>query len=61
MPVCYCCNTDLNDEEATRKSKTTGEYLDMCDTCFDEVADIFIEIEDEENLRELEQEAYHGT
>ena len=56
MPRCYCCNEDLTDEEATRKSTTTNQFLDMCDNCFGEVADTFIDIEDEENLRELEQE-----
>lgn len=61
MPVCYCCNIDLNDEEATRRSNTTGEFLDMCDTCYGEVADLFTEIEEEENLRELEEQEYHGT
>lgn len=29
----------LNDREATRKYKTTGEFLDLCDFCFSDVAD----------------------
>lgn len=31
---CKACNVSLNDFEATRKSKNTGEYLDLCNTCF---------------------------
>ena len=53
---CSCCDAELNDYEATRKSKTTGQFLDMCDNCFTEVADDFIDIEVNEELRELEEE-----
>ncbi len=31
---CYCCNKVLSDFEATRKSTTTDEYLDMCNKCY---------------------------
>ena len=31
---CTCCDRLLNDFESTRKSKSTGEYLDMCNKCF---------------------------
>lgn len=31
---CKACNVSLNDFESTRKSKNTGEYLDLCNTCF---------------------------
>ena len=34
---CTCCNRNLNDFESTRKSKTTGDYLDMCNKCYSEV------------------------
>lgn len=30
---CSCCDRLLNDFEATRKSKSTGEYLDTCNKC----------------------------
>lgn len=30
---CYACDTELTDYEATIKSPTTGEYLDMCLYC----------------------------
>ena len=31
---CVACNKALNDYESTRKSATTGEYLDLCNGCF---------------------------
>lgn len=31
---CKACNTELNDFEATRKSGATGEFLDLCNTCY---------------------------
>lgn len=36
---CVCCDRLLNDFESTRKSATTGEYLDMCNKCFGHVQD----------------------
>ena len=36
---CTCCDRLLNDYESTRKSRTTGEYLDMCNKCFAMVED----------------------
>ena len=34
---CLACNKALNDYEATRKSATTGEYVDLCNHCFHNV------------------------
>jgi len=31
---CKACDVELNDFESTRKSSTTGEYLDLCNTCY---------------------------
>ena len=31
---CLACNKALNDYEATRKSASSGEYLDLCNGCF---------------------------
>ena len=31
---CVACNKLLSDFESTRKSVTTGEYLDLCNHCF---------------------------
>jgi hypothetical protein len=34
---CYCCNAVLSDFEATRKSVQSGDYIDMCNSCFNHV------------------------
>ena len=34
---CKACNVELNDFESTRKSTTTGEFLDLCNTCYGSV------------------------
>jgi hypothetical protein len=34
---CVACNKNLNDFESTRKSIVSGEYLDLCNTCFHQV------------------------
>ena len=31
---CLACDCSLTDFEATRKSLTTEEYVDLCDRCF---------------------------
>ena len=31
---CVACDVVLTDYEATRKSLTTGDYMDMCNKCF---------------------------
>lgn len=31
---CIACNSELTDYESTRKSSTTGEFLDLCNTCY---------------------------
>ena len=36
---CLACNKILNDFEATRKSATTGEYVDLCNHCFSTISD----------------------
>ena len=55
MSRCYACDCNLSDYESTRKSKVTGEYLDLCDTCFSEVADVFQEVEDNLDLKDTEE------
>ena len=34
---CKACNVELNDFESTRKSTTTGEFLDLCNTFYGSV------------------------
>lgn len=36
---CKACDTLLSDYEATRKSSVTGEFIDMCNTCYKEIKD----------------------
>ena len=48
---CRACDCELNDYEATRKSVTTNEYLDLCDDCFDTVADVFESVEERLDLK----------
>jgi len=36
---CLACDKILNDREASRKSISTGEHLDLCDWCFEPVRD----------------------
>jgi hypothetical protein len=35
---CYCCNAALNDVEATRKFRDSGEYAEMCNECVRSIA-----------------------
>lgn len=32
---CICCNSELTDFEATRRSASTNDFLDICDNCLD--------------------------
>ena len=50
---CLACNKILNDFEATRKSVTTGEYVDLCNHCFHDV-EYDIESVVREDLRDEE-------
>lgn len=42
---CLSCNVELTDFEATRKSATTNEYIDLCNSCFRTVKDDIIVLE----------------
>jgi len=53
---CYSCDCNLSDFESTRKSKTTGEYLDLCEDCFSTVAEDFITTEEQLELNLVEAE-----
>jgi hypothetical protein len=48
---CLACNKALNDFEATRKSATTGIYVDLCSHCFHDV-EYDIQSLEREDLRE---------
>jgi len=34
---CSCCNKNLSDYESTLKSATTGDYLDTCKKCLQDL------------------------
>ncbi len=47
---CIACDKQLSDFEATRKSNTTGEFLDLCNTCYNSIQDELYS-EEREDLR----------
>lgn len=56
---CASCNRILNDFETTRKSATTGKYLDLCNGCFkyiDREIDVIVrrDLQHEEEFDESE-------
>jgi hypothetical protein len=50
---CICCDKNLNDFESTRKSVSTGEYLDMCNKCYSTISD--------DLLSEVRYDLYDGN
>lgn len=44
---CLACNARLTDYEATRRSSTTNEFIDLCNHCFSSIS---------EDLHTLERE-----
>ncbi|HET8687389.1 MAG TPA: hypothetical protein VFM18_12115 [Methanosarcina sp.] len=34
---CLCCNRILNDYEATRRHAITGEFIDICNRCIEDL------------------------
>ena len=36
---CTCCNVVLTTQESTRKFTNSGTYVDMCNKCFNTIAD----------------------
>lgn len=36
---CRSCDCELTDFESTRKSMVTGEYFDLCNSCFSTIRD----------------------
>jgi hypothetical protein len=49
---CLACNVELSDFESTRKSFTTGEYIDLCNECFKTIKDD-VTPEEREDLRNI--------
>lgn len=42
---CCACDCELSDQEATRKSSVTGEYLDMCNHCLSYIIDDMLQLD----------------
>jgi hypothetical protein len=36
---CYCCDKILTSQEATRRFKESGEFVDMCNNCLGTIDD----------------------
>lgn len=56
---CYCCNKALSDYEATRRSVTTGNFLDMCNKCYSSVSGEILAMERVDLRHEDEDEEFH--
>ena len=68
---CLACNKILNDFEATRKSATTGKYVDLCNHCFHNVEQDIESVvredlrdedsfDDEQEFDDLEGDLFNG-
>ena len=68
---CLACNKALNDFETTRKSATSGEFVDLCNHCFHNVEQdletlVREDLRDEESydedleLNDLEGDLFNG-
>lgn len=53
---CYCCNRALSDYEATRRSVTTGNFLDMCNKCYASISSEVLSYERQDLRHEDEDE-----
>lgn len=47
---CRACDAVLTDYELTRKSAQTGEFLDLCNPCFQEIKGSVDAIDNPDNL-----------
>ena len=48
---CKACNINLSDFESTRKSNTTGEFIDLCNTCYNTIQQDVDPASEREDLR----------
>lgn len=55
---CECCNQLLTTQEATRKFKTSGTFVDMCNKCLDTISDEVDVTEGNTLDREEEEDPY---
>ena len=52
---CKACNTELNAFESTRRGFESGEYIDLCNSCFSTVAEDF-NVTEREDLKHINDE-----
>lgn len=55
---CRSCDRNLSDQESTRKSAVTEEYIDLCNYCFTTVEEYFTSQEENTPLEEFLEENY---
>lgn len=36
---CICCDVELSSYEATRRARSDGSFLDMCNTCYSSISE----------------------
>lgn len=58
---CYCCNKALSDYEATRKSVTTGNFLDMCNKCYGSISGDVLALERTDLRHDDEDDEFHDV
>ena len=47
---CLACNTELSDYEATRKSSSSNEFLDLCNTCYKSINEDIEVVDNAQNI-----------
>lgn len=47
---CIACDKVLTDYELTRKSVTTGEFIDLCSGCYTHIKEDLYVIDNQDNL-----------
>ena len=47
---CKACDKSLTDYESTRKSMTTGEFLDLCNDCYKHIKEDVYVIDNPDNM-----------
>jgi len=57
---CQACDQSLSDFEATRKNAETGEYLDLCNDCYNFISNDILSQEREDLRNEADNDEYEG-
>lgn len=57
---CLSCNVSLTDYESTRKSAVTGEYLDLCNSCFSSISGEIGTIDREDLAHDEDMQSHCG-